>query len=50
MPVQNIVLSGGSTIFKDFQRRLQRDIKKLVDTRIAASESLSRKDATFKVQ
>ncbi|GAQ82764.1 Actin-related protein Arp2/3 complex subunit Arp3 [Klebsormidium nitens] len=46
----NIVLSGGSTLFKDFQRRLQRDIKKLVDTRIAASESLSRKDATFKTQ
>ena len=27
---QNIVLSGGSTMFKDFGRRLQRDIKKRV--------------------
>lgn len=30
----NIVLSGGSTMFKDFGRRLQRDIKKRVDTRL----------------
>ena len=28
-------------MFKDFGRRLERDIKRLVDTRIAASESLS---------
>ena len=27
----NIVLSGGNTVFKDFGRRLQRDVKKLVD-------------------
>ena len=27
---KNIVLSGGTTMFKDFGRRLQRDIKKLV--------------------
>ena len=38
---KNIVLSGGSTMFKDFGRRLERDIKRLVDTRIATSESLS---------
>jgi actin-related protein 3 len=31
---KNIVLSGGSTMFKDFGRRLQRDIKRLVDTRM----------------
>ncbi|KAJ3188843.1 Actin- protein 3 [Gaertneriomyces sp. JEL0708] len=31
---KNIVLSGGSTMFKDFSRRLQRDIKKIVDGRI----------------
>lgn len=37
----NIVLSGGSTLFKDFGRRLQRDIKKLVDTRTQASEARS---------
>ena len=30
----NIVLSGGTTMFKDFGRRLQRDIKKIVDTRM----------------
>ncbi|ANB15258.1 actin-related protein 3 [Sugiyamaella lignohabitans] len=35
---KNIVLSGGSTMFKDFGRRLQRDIKSLVDTRIKRSE------------
>lgn len=31
---KNIVLSGGTTMFKDFGRRLQRDIKKSVDTRM----------------
>jgi len=31
---KNIVLSGGSTMFKDFGRRLQRDVKKIVDTRL----------------
>lgn len=30
----NIVLSGGSTMFRQFERRLQRDIGKLVNTRI----------------
>jgi actin-related protein 3 len=38
---KNIVLSGGSTLYKDFGRRLQRDIKKLVDDRIKASEAKS---------
>ncbi|PVU93288.1 hypothetical protein BB561_003369 [Smittium simulii] len=37
----NIVLSGGSTMFKDFGKRLQRDIKRLVDGRIANNESLN---------
>lgn len=36
---KNIVLSGGSTMFKDFHRRLQRDIKKIVDARVLASEA-----------
>lgn len=36
---QNIVLSGGSTTFKDFHRRLQRDLKKIVDARVLASEA-----------
>lgn len=31
---KNIVLSGGTTMFKDFGRRLQRDIKCIVDTRM----------------
>ncbi|KAJ2899348.1 uncharacterized protein MKZ38_003277 [Zalerion maritima] len=30
---KNIVLSGGSTLYRDFGRRLQRDIKKAVDKR-----------------
>ncbi|KAJ9093873.1 hypothetical protein QFC21_006246 [Naganishia friedmannii] len=38
---KNIVLSGGSTMFKDFGRRLQRDIKHIVDGRIANSEQAS---------
>ena len=35
---KNIVLSGGSTMFKDFGRRLQRDLKKRVDGRVKANE------------
>lgn len=38
---QNIVLSGGSTMFKDFGKRLARDIKRSVDYRIKRSEELS---------
>lgn len=38
---KNIVLSGGSTLFTNFGRRLQRDIKGIVDERIARSEALS---------
>jgi len=37
----NIVLSGGSTMFKDLDKRLQRDIKRVVDGRIKRSEELS---------
>ena len=37
---KNIVLSGGSTMFKDFGRRLQRDIKKRVDQRQQANHAL----------
>jgi len=39
---KNIVLSGGSTMFKDFGRRLQRDIKRCVDTRIQKTVELSK--------
>lgn len=38
---KNIVLSGGSTMFKDFNRRLERDLKKLVDTRLNRNQSVS---------
>jgi actin-related protein 3 len=38
---KNIVLSGGSTMFRDFGRRLQRDVKRLVDGRLKVSEELS---------
>jgi len=38
---KNIVLSGGSTMFKDFGKRLSRDIKRSVDYRIQRSEELS---------
>lgn len=31
---KNIVLSGGSTLFRDFHRRLERDIKRIVTDRI----------------
>uniref|UniRef100_T1IN37 Actin-like protein 3 n=1 Tax=Strigamia maritima TaxID=126957 RepID=T1IN37_STRMM len=38
---KNIVLSGGSTMFRDFGRKLQRDIKRSVDARLKVSEQLS---------
>lgn len=38
---KNIVLSGGSTMFKDFGRRLQRDIKKFVEERHKMTIELS---------
>jgi actin-related protein len=34
---QNIVLSGGSTMFQHFGQRLKRDLKLLVDRRLEAS-------------
>jgi len=38
---KNIVLSGGSTMFKDFGRRLQRDVKKMVKKRQKRSEEIT---------
>ncbi|RKP03194.1 hypothetical protein CXG81DRAFT_9856 [Caulochytrium protostelioides] len=38
---KNIVLSGGSTMYKDFGKRLQRDIKRFTDDRLRASETLA---------
>ncbi|KAM7487228.1 hypothetical protein LguiB_024712 [Lonicera macranthoides] len=45
---KNIVLSGGSTMFKDFHKRLQRDVKKIVDARFFAS--VARPDGDVKAQ
>ncbi|XP_041467075.1 actin-related protein 3 [Lytechinus variegatus] len=38
---KNIVLSGGSTMFRDFGRKLKRDVQKVVDNRLKLSEQLS---------
>ena len=38
---KNVVLSGGSTMFKDFARRLERDLKRMVETRLKTTEELS---------
>jgi len=38
---KNIVLSGGSTMFRDFGRRMQRDIKRTVVDRLQISEEIS---------
>ncbi|VDI78411.1 actin-related protein 3 isoform X1 [Mytilus galloprovincialis] len=38
---KNVVLSGGSTMFKDFGRKMQRDVKRVVDARLKVSEELS---------
>jgi len=37
---KNVVLSGGSTMFKDFGRRVQRDVQKFVKKRQEKSEAL----------
>jgi actin-related protein 3 len=38
---KRIVLSGGSTMFPHFDRRLQRDLQHIVDQRLMSSESAS---------
>lgn len=38
---KDIVLSGGSTMFRDFGRCLPRDLKRTVDARLKLSEELS---------
>jgi actin-related protein 3 len=43
---KNIVLSGGSTMFKDFGKRLSRDVKRTVDQRIALSEKITGRKST----
>ncbi|KFD49517.1 hypothetical protein M514_09628 [Trichuris suis] len=37
----NIVLSGGSSMFKDFGRRIQRDIRRMTDARLKYSQETS---------
>lgn len=37
----NVVLSGGSTMFRDFGRRVERDLKRVVTARLKFSEQLS---------
>jgi actin-related protein 3 len=38
---KNVVLSGGSTMYKDFARRIQRDLKRKVDARQKRSVEMS---------
>eukprot|EP00906_Rhabdomonas_costata_P026911 RCo038312 len=38
---RNIVLSGGSTMFRNFEKRLQRDVKRLIDARLEESWRLT---------
>lgn len=35
----NIILCGGSSVFKDFHRRLQKDVKHLIESRLVASRA-----------
>ena len=46
---KNIVLSGGTTMFRKFDSRLQRDLRSLVDIRLAHQMSL-RKDKSKKIE
>ncbi|KAI8871152.1 putative ARP3-actin related protein [Ramicandelaber brevisporus] len=44
---KNIVLSGGSTMFRNFNNRLQRDIKRIVDARQRLSEQRAATSSRF---
>jgi len=52
---RNIVLSGGSTMFQSFNKRLQRDIKKMADDRLeqsrvkAKAKDMEKKEVEVKV-
>lgn len=39
---ENIVLSGGSTMFKNFGKRLERDLQRIVDERLMRAQAKSR--------
>lgn len=51
---KNIVLSGGSTMFKDFGRRIQRDVQRFVEVRETARKSqvtaMNQASADFQLQ
>jgi len=47
---RNVSLSGGSTIFKDFSRRLQRDIKRIVKKRVAENERINKTKISNEVE
>jgi actin-related protein 3 len=44
--LRSIVLSGGSTLYKDFSRRVQMDVKKLVDRRLKATNANAEAEVT----
>ena len=44
-----IALSGGSTIFKDLGRRIQRDVKRSVDARIKMASEISKAVKVFSI-
>jgi actin-related protein 3 len=46
---KNIVLSGGTTMFRKFDSRLQRDLRSLVDLRLA-NQAATRKDKSKKIE
>merc|ERR1711941_205478 len=43
---RNVVLSGGSTMFKDFSKRLQRDMKRIVKKRSQEIQEISGRSPT----
>jgi actin-related protein 3 len=44
--LKSIVLSGGSTLYKDFAKRVQMDVKKIVDRRLQASNANASAEVT----
>ncbi|KAI8815232.1 actin family [Cladochytrium replicatum] len=46
---KNIVLSGGSTMFKDFNKRLQSDIRRITEARQAAYNAVQQRNVRDKI-
>lgn len=46
----NIVLSGGSTMFKGFGKRIKRDVKRLVDHRQGGGDARPRPRIRMDIQ